>query len=342
MSEPACHIMLSFASFKISKVVVISWIVMLVLVVASIIVTKKLKDNPGPLQNLAELFVVRVQKIVRAFKRSKKLRLGCIITVAVIVLVIVAGRLGLWTEISKLVALVSSEEGAEEATSGVLFSIGGFEVTSAVTTSWAIMLIAVVFSILATRKMKDVPGPLQNIAEMAVEKLQSFFGGIMGEQKVRRYFPVLATYFIFIVISNYSGILPGVGKLTGFASPTANLSVTAGLSLVAFFAIHGFGIKKSGGRYFKSFLKPFAALLPLTLIEQLVRPFSLALRLYGNMYGEEQVGEQLKKIFPLILPLLIKVLSLLFCLIQAMVFTMLFAVFLEEATEEEERLPQHA
>ena len=151
----------------------------------------------------------------------------------------------------------------------------------------------------------------------------------------------MATFFIFIVVSNYSGLLPGIGHLPGFASPTASLSVTAGLGLCGFFVIHGLGFKENGPRYLKSFLKPFAVMLPLTLIEQIVRPVSLALRLYGNMYGEEQVGTELAKLFPLLLPLLIKVLSLIFCLIQAMVFTMLLAIFVEEATEEiPERLPR--
>ena len=225
----------------------------------------------------------------------------------------------------------------------VVFKIFGLEVTNVIVASWVIMLLLVVFSILATRKMKDVPGVLQNIAEWAVEALQNFFGGILGQWRMRRYFPALATFFIFIVISNYSGLLPGIGHFKGYATPTANLSGTAALSLCAFVMIHGLGFKERGvGNYLKSFLKPFAALLPLTLIEQIVRPVSLALRLYGNLYGEEQVGEQLAEVFPLILPLLIKVLSLIFCLVQAMVFTMLLAIFLAESTEgAEERLPQH-
>ena len=76
-------------------------------------------------------------------------------------------------------------------------------------------------------------------------------------------------------------------------------------------------------------------MLPLTIVEQLVRPFSLALRLFGNLYGEEMVTENLYSIFPIILPLLMNVLSLLFCLIQALVFTMLLSIYISEAAEEE-------
>lgn len=222
-----------------------------------------------------------------------------------------------------------------EETTNVLFSIGPLEVTRSVVTMWVIIVILGLISYLATRRLKDVPGPLQNAAEMAVSKLRDYFAGTMGPDNARRYFPVMATFFVFIVVSNYSGLLPGAGK--AFAVPTASLSTTAGLAIVAFFTTHVIGVKRKGVLgYLKSFLTPFALMLPLNLIEQVVRPFSLALRLYGNLYGEEMVTEQLGHIFPLVLPLVMQVLSLLFCLIQAVVFTMLLSVYIEEAVEEEE------
>ncbi len=207
--------------------------------------------------------------------------------------------------------------------------------TQTVYTMWVIMAVLVIFSIIATRKMKDKPGILQNIAEMAVGKLFGFFEGILGKERTREYFPVLATFFVLIIVCNYSGLLPGAGEI--FTVPTSVLAVTAALAVIAFFTIHTTGIKKRGVKgYFLSFLKPFAALLPITLLEQIVRPLSLALRLYGNLYGEEMVTETFYGLFPLLLPLVMNVLSLLFCLIQAMIFTMLLAVFIAEATETEE------
>jgi|GEM_PF-274911 len=207
----------------------------------------------------------------------------------------------------------------------VLFSIGPLEVTGAVVTMWVIVAVLALLSWLATRRLRDVPGPLQNAAEMAVEKLQGFYGGILGPANARRYFPMMATFFIFIVVSNYIGLLPGAGQV--FTVPTATLSVTAGLSIIAFCMTHTVGIQRRGlGGYLKSFIKPFLLMLPLNLIEQIVRPFSLALRLYGNLYGEEMVTHELGNLFPLVLPLLMQVLSLLFCLIQAVVFTMLLSI----------------
>ena len=218
----------------------------------------------------------------------------------------------------------------------VLFRIGPLEVTSVIVTSWAIMLLLTAFAILATRNLKDVPGPLQNLAEMAVEGLQNYFTGLLGKEHAKKYFPVFATFFVFIVVCNYSGQLPGAGHLTGFSVPTACLSVTAALGLIAFCTTHTIGIRERGiKKYLKILISPFLLMLPLNLIEQLVRPVSLSLRLFGNLYGEEKVLEELYHIFPILLPLVMNVLSLLFCFVQAMVFTMLLAIYTAEGLEEE-------
>ena len=135
----------------------------------------------------------------------------------------------------------------------VLFSIGPLEVTGAVVTMWVIVAVLALLSWLATRRLRDVPGPLQNAAEMAVEKLQGFYGGILGPANARRYFPMMATFFIFIVVSNYIGLLPGAGAV--FTVPTATLSVTAGLAIIAFCMTHTVGIQRRGLKgYLKSFM----------------------------------------------------------------------------------------
>lgn len=221
--------------------------------------------------------------------------------------------------------------------SGVLFSVGPVEITGVVATMWAIIALLALVSWLATRRLREVPGPLQNLAEIAVGKLESYYSGVLGKKLTKKYFPIFATFFIFIVVCNYSGILPGAGHVTGFAVPTACLSVTAGLAIVAFFTTHVVGVRERGlGEYLRSFLKPVALLLPLTLLEQFVRPFSLAMRLFGNLYGEEMVTSNLYNIFPIIAPLVMNVLSLLFCFIQAMIFTMLLSIYVTEAVGEEE------
>ena len=226
----------------------------------------------------------------------------------------------------------------EEATN-VLFRIGPLEVTSTVTTMWAIVALLALVSFLATRNLREEPGVLQTAAEMAVGALRNFFEGTLGREHTRKYFPILGTFFVFIIVCNYSGLLPGAGHLSGFAVPTACLSVTAVLGVIAFFTTHVIGIRERGlGRYLASFAKPLilvVLMLPLNLLEQFIRPMSLALRLYGNMYGEENVTEQLYGIFPVLAPLIMQVLSLIFCLLQAVVFTMLLSIYISEALEEE-------
>ena len=224
--------------------------------------------------------------------------------------------------------------------SSLLFSIGPLQVTSTVVSMWAIVLALALVSWLATRNLKEVPGPVQSLAELAIEKLQNFFGDSLGQKHMRKYFSVFATFFIFIIICNYSGLLPGVGHVRGMALPTANLSVTLGLGVCAFVTIHVIGVREKGPKHYAlSLMKPLylcVLMLPLNLIEQLVRPASLALRLFGNMYGEETVTEMLYDVFPIGVPLIMNILSLLFCLLQAVVFTMLLSIYVSEAVEEEE------
>ena len=224
-----------------------------------------------------------------------------------------------------------------EEVNNVLFSIGPLEVTRPVVTMWVIIAVLALVSWLATRNLKDVPGPLQNLAEMAVLKLRDMYSDTLNKRNMDRYLPAIGTFFIFILVCNYSSLLPGAGK--AFAVPTASLSVTAGLAVCAFFYNQFAGIRAKGvWGYFKALCGPSVILivlmLPLNLIEQVVRPFSLAMRLYGNIFGEETVTENLGHVLPLALPLLMQVLSLLFGVLQAMVFTKLLAFYVEEATEE--------
>ena len=145
-----------------------------------------------------------------------------------------------------------------EHSSNVLFSIGPVEITGVLVTMWVIIALLALVSWLATRNMKEVPGLLQNLAEMSVSKLQSYFEGVMGKKLAKRYFPLMATFFIFIIVCNYSGLLPGAGHITGFSVPTASLSVTAALAIIGFFTIHTVGFKEQG---FVGYLKSFLSIL---------------------------------------------------------------------------------
>ncbi|CEO88688.1 ATP synthase subunit a [Syntrophaceticus schinkii] len=216
----------------------------------------------------------------------------------------------------------------------VLFTIFGLDVTGHVTTMWAIMLFLFLVFVVATRKLDKVPGRFQCLIEFIVESLLNFFSGIMGREQARRYFPLLATLFLFILISNWSGILPFAGHVEGFKPPTSTLSVTAGLAITVFVITQIAGVRAKGFGYVKHFFQPFFIMFPLNLIEELVRPISLSLRLFGNVFGEEMVVSVLLLIFPYFVPAIMQVLGILFGFIQALVFTSLTAVYISSATAD--------
>lgn len=216
----------------------------------------------------------------------------------------------------------------------VLFTIFGLDVTGHVTTMWAIMVFMFIVFVLATLKLNKVPGRFQSLIEFTVEGLLNFFSDIMGKELARRYFPLLATLFLFILFSNWSGILPFAGHLDGFKPPTSTLSVTAGLAIVAFCATQIAGFREKGFGYVKSFFQPFFLMFPLNLIEELVRPLSLSLRLFGNIFGEEMVVVVLLGLAPYFAPIPMQLLGLLFGFIQALVFTTLTAIYISTAAAD--------
>ncbi|NLT94367.1 MAG: F0F1 ATP synthase subunit A [Clostridia bacterium] len=215
----------------------------------------------------------------------------------------------------------------------ILFNLFGLPVTSEVTTTWGIILILGLASYFATRNMKRIPSGIQNVMEYAVESLIKLFAGVMGEKKAKRFLPLLGTLFLFILLSNYSGLLPGAGHTPGLKAPTSTWSVTLGLALVVIISVQIYGVKERGLDYFKHFVQPIPVMLPMNIIEQFTRPLSLSLRLFGNVYGEEMVVAGLFALVPLILPLPMMFLGLLFGFIQAFVFTLLATVYIAEATE---------
>lgn len=220
--------------------------------------------------------------------------------------------------------------------SRVLFSLFGvLDVTGEVVTMWIILAVTAIISLIIKLNLKEKPGRFQNMIETGVEWLDNFFGDLLGKKKSRQYFTFLASLFIFIIFANYSGLIPGVGLTDYVKAPTASLSVTAGLGIVTFVFLQVAGLKCGVKHYFKRFVSPMFFMLPLLLLDEFIKPASLALRLFGNVFGEEMVTEELYHIFPIGVPVVMMALSILFCALQALVFTMLTSIYLDEVTEIE-------
>ena len=205
------------------------------------------------------------------------------------------------------------------------------DVTGEVIAMWIFLVLAAVISLLVTRNLKERPGKLQNLLEIAVGGLDNFFSGILGRENGRRSLFFLGPLFCFIILSNYSGLIPGVGLSKYVKAPTSSLSVTLGLGIVTFVFLQAAGIHAGAKHYLKHFLTP---VVPLLILDEFIKPASLALRLFGNIFGEETVTENLYHLLPIGAPVIMMVLSLLFCAIQAIVYTMLTASYLQEFLED--------
>lgn len=220
----------------------------------------------------------------------------------------------------------------------VFFQVFGLDVTGQIITEWVLMLLVLIAVILATRRMEMVPRGGQNVVELGAELIMNgvLVPALGSREKARRYFPFLASLFVFILASNYSELLPGANLVPGFKTPTSTLSVTAALALVSFVTTHVSGFVTHGFRYLKHFIEPSPFMLPLNIVEELIRPLSLALRLFGNIFGEDSVLLVMLSFLPYIVPVPFMVLFVLFGLLQAFIFTMLTGVYIAGATGEAE------
>ncbi len=220
--------------------------------------------------------------------------------------------------------------------SPVIIKLFGFlDVTGEVIAMWIILALLTVISLIIRLNLKERPGVFQNMIETGVEYLDKFFTDNLGKEKARKHFVFLATLFTFIIFCNYSGLIPGVGLTPYVKAPTASLSVTAGLGVLTFIFLQFAGLRMGAGHYFKRFVTPMFFMLPLLLLDEFIKPASLALRLYGNVFGEETVMEELYHLIPIGVPVVMMILSILFCALQALVFSMLTSIYLDEVTELE-------
>ncbi len=198
--------------------------------------------------------------------------------------------------------------------------------------SWFVMVILIVFSLLATKGISMVPTKLQNLFEFVIDGLEDFTVDITGEEG-RRFFPILATVFIYIFVCNLIGLMPGLFP------PTANLNTTLSCAIPVFIMTHIIGVRTHGAKYIKQFTGPIWWLAPLMVVLEsighLARIMSLSIRLFGNMMGKELVlGILFMLAGAFFAPLPMMVLGLLVCFIQAFVFYLLSTMYFTLAMEE--------
>lgn len=163
-----------------------------------------------------------------------------------------------------------------------------FGVTSSLLIQWILIVIISIIAIVSTRNLKKVPDKKQSVVEIVVETFNSLVRENMGEGYLA-FVPYIGTLAIFLLSMNLLG-------LVGLKPPTLDFSVVAGLALITFVVVQVNAIKKiGGGHYLGGYFKPYAAMLPLNLIERFMLPVSLTLRLFGNMTAAFAIVELIYK-----------------------------------------------
>jgi F-type H+-transporting ATPase subunit a len=173
---------------------------------------------------------------------------------------------------------------------------------------------------------------VRNVMELLVEIVVGLSDSIIGK-KGRQYVPLFGSLFIFILLANFLGLVPG------FAPPTSSFFTNLGLGIVVFVAYHYLGVREHGVKYFKQFMGPMLFLAPLVILieafSHVFRPISLSIRLYGNMFGDHLVLEIFTGLTKLGIPVLFYILGSLVSVIQAAVFTILSVIYVAMAISHE-------
>ena len=225
-----------------------------------------------------------------------------------------------------------SAELMKELNCDVVFEIpifGGIPIYESIVVSWIIIAAILVAALLLTRNLKvENPGKGQLLLEAIVTWADNLILNLLGE-KGKRYVPYLLTVLLYLAISNLMGLI-------GFKPPTKDLTVTAGLAIMSIILIEYAGIREKGPKgWAKSFAQPVAIITPLNILEIIIRPLSLCMRLFGNMLGGFVVMELIKQIFPVLLPILPSLYFDIFDgLLQAYVFVFLTSMFIKEAIDD--------
>lgn len=254
-----------------------------------------------------------------------------------------------------------------------VLSLGRFSVTNSLLNSWLVVFIIVVFSLHLRKKIKVVPRGLQNVLEMTVEWFLGVFDSVTGDRrKSYKFFPLVFSFFIFILLSNWLGLLPGVGSVGQvvaeeghqvfvplFRGGTADLNTTLALAIIGVVASHIFGVVAVGAwHYFNKFInlkalweipkkirrdpsiiivnpiKAFVGLIE--IVGEVAKIASLSFRLFGNIFAGEVLLASMSALLAFGLPIPFIFLEIIVGIIQALIFSMLILSYLTISTSLEE------
>ncbi len=202
-----------------------------------------------------------------------------------------------------------------------VIELGAVQITATVITTWAILLLLGFGAWLLTLRFGDRPGRLQIATEAVVSVIEAAVAEV-APQHVRLLAPFIGSLWIFLVVANLAGLVPGLH------SPTGDLSATSALAIVVFLSVHWYGIRIQGLKgYLRHYLQPSPILLPFHVISEITRTLALAIRLFGNIMSLEMAALLILLVAGFLAPVPILMLHIVEALVQAYIFGMLALVY---------------
>jgi F-type H+-transporting ATPase subunit a len=220
--------------------------------------------------------------------------------------------------------------GSSDLFRGTGVQLGPVFLAEPVLTTWGIIVALTVGSWIATRRLSLDPGPVQVVLEGLLNAADEAIRAVLPAQTTRL-LPFIATLWLFIVVANLSGLIPGV------YAPTGDLSTTAALAVLVFLSVHWFGIRVEGLRaYLRHYLTPMPLMLPFHLMSELTRTLALAVRLFGNIMSLEMAALLVLLVAGFLVPIPLLMLHIIEALIQAYIFGMLALIYIVGAIHSQQ------
>ncbi len=210
------------------------------------------------------------------------------------------------------------------------FTIGILTIHTSIISTWGVMVFIISLVWLGTRNMQMFPSGVQTMIEAIFEVIEQAIIEVAPEHG-RQIMPFIATLWVFLIIANLVGLIPGLH------SPTSDLSVTSALAILVFLSAHWFGIRTQGlKKYLHHYLQPTPMLLPFHIISEFTRTLALAIRLFGNIMSLEMAAMLIVLVAGFLAPIPILMLHIIEALVQAYIFGMLALIYLASAMQSQQ------
>ncbi|OQK18587.1 ATP synthase subunit A [Methyloprofundus sedimenti] len=213
---------------------------------------------------------------------------------------------------------------------GYSLMLGALTIHASIISTWCVMLFIISLVWLATRHMQMLPSGMQTVIEGIFEAMEQAVLEVTPKHG-RIIMPFISTFWVFLIIANMVGLIPGLH------SPTADLSVTSALAILVFLSVHWFGIRTQGlKKYLHHYLQPTPMLLPFHIISEFTRTLALAIRLFGNVMSLEMAAMLIVLVAGFLAPIPILMLHIIEALVQAYIFGMLALIYLASAMQSQQ------